>query len=164
MARRTLGNSAHFRGTLGWAVRMNFYTYALVAVGGAMGTMVRCFISSVALPISKNLPWGTILINILGSFVIGFFGTLTLSHGRFPLSENARLFVMVGFCGGFTTFSSFSLQTLDLLRGGAVGRAMTNILISVALCLCAVAVGHILASHLNGGAAQIAQVSAEKEA
>lgn len=143
---------------------MSFYTYLLLAVGGALGTMARYFVSSAALPFSKNLPWGTILINIIGSFVIGFFGTLTLAHGRFPLSENARLFVMVGICGGFTTFSSFSLQTLDLLQRGAVGRALTNILLSVVLCLCAVAIGHFLASHLNGGAAQIAQTHLEEEA
>lgn len=143
---------------------MNFSTYALVAAGGAIGTLARYYISSLALPISKSLPWGTIIINIVGSFVIGFFGTLTLAHGRFPLSENARLFVMVGFCGGFTTFSSFSLQTLDLLRGGAIGRALINIGFSVMVCLCAVALGHVLASHLNGGASQIAQISIEEEA
>lgn len=143
---------------------MRFQTYALLAGGGALGTMARYGLSSAALPLSKNLPWGTILINIVGSFVIGFFGTLTLAHGRYPLSENARLFVMVGFCGGFTTFSSFSLQTLDLLRGGAMGRAIANILLSVTLCVCAVALGHFLASHLNGGAAQIAQIRIEEEA
>lgn len=143
---------------------MDFYRYALLALGGAIGTMARYGVSTLALPISKDLPWGTILINAVGSFVIGFFGTLTLSHGRFPLSENARLFVMVGFCGGFTTFSSFSLQTLDLLRGGAIGRGLFNILISVAICLCAVAAGHTLASHFNSGNPQIAQISIEEEA
>lgn len=143
---------------------MNFSTYLLLALGGALGTLARYGISSAAGPLSKTLPWGTIVINILGSFVIGFFGTLTLAHGRYPVSENVRLFVMVGFCGGFTTFSSFSLQTLDLLRGGAIGRGIINILLSVALCLCAVAAGHLIASHLNGGAAQVAQIGMEEEA
>ena len=142
---------------------MNFASYALVAAGGAVGTMARYGLSLLAVPLSKNLPWGTIFINIAGSFVIGFFGTLTLPQGRFPLPENARLFVMAGFCGGFTTFSSFSLQTLDLLRGGAVGRALVNIFVSVALCLCAVALGHALASHWNG-TPQTVRVSAEKDA
>ncbi len=141
-----------------------FYTYALVAAGGAIGTIARYFFSAAALPISRNLPWGTILINIAGSFIIGFFGTLTLAHGRFPLPENARLFVIVGFCGGFTTFSSFSLQTLDLLRSGAFGRATVNVLFSVALCLCAVAAGHFIASHFNAGATQITQARTEEEA
>jgi CrcB protein len=143
---------------------MNFSLYALLAAGGALGTMARYFVSA-ALPMSKNhLSWGTILINIAGSFVIGFFGTLTLAHGRYPLSENMRLFIMVGFCGGFTTFSSFSLQTFDLLRGGQVARGLINIFLSVALCLCAVAVGHMIAAHFNGGAAQIAQIPMEEEA
>ncbi len=143
---------------------MDLYRYALLALGGAIGTMARYGVTVLAQPISNNMPWNTILINTLGSFVIGFFGTLTLSHGRFPLSENARLFVMVGFCGGFTTFSSFSLQTLDLLRGGAIGRGMLNILISVIICLCAVAAGYGLASHFNGGVPQIAQIGIEEEA
>jgi len=141
-----------------------FYTYALLALGGALGTMARYAVSVAMLPLSRSLPWGTISINIAGSFVIGLFGTLTLAHGRYPLPENARLFVLVGFCGGFTTFSAFSLQTLDLLRGGAVGRAMLNVLLSVALCLCAVAAGHFIAAHLNGGAVQTARNRAEEEA
>ena len=138
--------------------------YLLLAAGGALGTLARYGIGVWAAPISQNLPWGTIIINIAGSFVIGFFGTLTLAHGRYPVSETIRLFVMVGFCGGFTTFSSFSLQTLELLRGDAIGRAMTNILVSVTLCICAVAAGHALASRLNGGAVAIAQTQAEDEA
>ena len=143
---------------------MNFSTYLLLALGGALGTLARYGVVSAAAALPKTLPWGTIGVNIAGSFVIGFFGTLTLAHGRYPLSENMRLFVMVGFCGGFTTFSSVSLQTLDLLRNGAIGRGLVNILLSVALCLCAVAAGHFLAAHLNGGAGQIAQLAMEEEA
>lgn len=85
------------------------------------------------------------LINVLGAFVIGFFGTYTLAGNRFAVGENTRLFVMVGLCGGFTTFSSFSLQTFDLLRSGAWGKAFFNVLLSVVLCLGAVAAGHLLA-------------------
>lgn len=144
--------------------RLDFTTVALIALGGALGTLGRYFVSVAALPISQTLPWGTILINIAGSFVIGFFGTLTLAHGRFPAPESARLFILVGFCGGFTTFSSFSLQTLDLLRGGAMGRALMNIGISVVLCLVAVAIGHTLAAQLNGGATQISQLPIEEDA
>ena len=143
---------------------MGLSTYLLLALGGALGTLARFGLGIAASSFSQNLPWGTIIINVAGSFVIGFFGTLTLAHGRFPVSENIRLFVMVGFCGGFTTFSSFSLQTLELLRGGAVARAFVNMALSVALCLCAVTVGHALASRLNGGAVQIVQIEAEEEA
>jgi len=142
---------------------MSFTTCLVVILGGAIGTLGRYLISVWALPISRELPWGTILINITGSFVIGFFGTLTLAHGRFPVSENMRLFVMVGICGGYTTFSSFSLQTLDLIRSGAVMRATVNIIASVALCVGAVAIGHLIAAHFNRGAPQIAQAAIEEE-
>ena len=88
---------------------MSFTTCLYVMIGGAIGSLARYLVSLWALPVSRDLPWGTIGINILGSFIIGFFGTLTLAQGRFPVSENMRLFVMVGVCGGFTPFSSFSL-------------------------------------------------------
>jgi len=142
---------------------MTFWSCLIVMAGGALGTLARYVIASLALPISDKLPWGTIAINITGSFLIGFFGTLTLALGRHPLPENARLFVMVGFCGGYTTFSSFSLQTLDLLRTGAIGRASFNIAASVILCIAAVAAGHFLAAHFNGGARDIAQIAIEEE-
>jgi CrcB protein len=136
----------------------------LVALGGALGSTARYWIALWALPISRGLPWGTILINIAGSFAIGLFGTLTLAHGRYPVPESARLFFMVGICGGFTTFSSFSLQTLDLLRAGAPGRALANAALSLLLCLGAVALGHAAGAALNGGAVQVAQTQAEEDA
>jgi fluoride exporter len=142
---------------------MSFVTCLVVMIGGALGTLARYVISVLALPISRQLPWGTIFINVTGSFVIGLFGTLTLAHGRYPASENVRLFVMIGFCGGYTTFSSFSLQTLDLLRSGAIVRATLNIAVSVALCVAAVALGHLAAAHFNNGATQIVQLSIEEE-
>jgi CrcB protein len=143
---------------------MNYSTCLLIAAGGAIGTLGRYLLSVVALPISRHLPWGTILINVSGSFVIGFFGTLTLATGKFPVSENIRLFVMVGLCGGFTTFSAFSLQTLDLIRGGSLMRAGANILLSLVLCIGAVAVGHAAAAYFNEGAREIAQITIEEEA
>ena len=143
---------------------MSLGTVLLIALGGALGTIARYLVALAALPLSQTLPWGTIVINIVGSFIIGFFGTLTLAHGRFPLPEPARLFVMVGFCGGFTTFSSFSLQTLDLLRTDQLGRAFVNVAVSVLLCLGAVALGHWFASSINGGKTAIAQVHVEEEA
>jgi CrcB protein len=143
---------------------MNFTTCLIVMFGGALGTLARYAVSVLAAPISRQLPLGTILINISGSFVIGLFGTLTLAHGRFPVSENIRLFVMVGLCGGYTTFSSFSLQTLDLLRAGLVARAGVNIAASVIFCVAAVALGHLAAAQLNGGATSIAQFRVEEDA
>jgi len=121
--------------------------YLWVTVGSALGGLLRYVLTRLTLAISADFPYGTILINVLGSFVIGYVGALTLQSGRYAVSDNLRLFVMVGICGGFTTFSSFSLQTFDLLRAGAWGRAMANIVVSVVLCLAAVAVGHLLGQH-----------------
>jgi fluoride exporter len=122
-------------------------SYLWVTVGSALGGLLRYAITRMTLSISSGVPYGTILINVLGSFVIGYFGTLTLQSGKYAVSDNGRLFVMVGICGGFTTFSSFSLQTFDLVRSGAWGKALANIVLSVVLCLTAVAVGHRLAQH-----------------
>ena len=143
---------------------MTLVTCIYVMIGGALGSLARYAISAWTLPISRDLPWGTIGINIVGSFIIGFFGTLTLAAGRFPVSENARLLVMVGICGGFTTFSSFSLQTLDLIRSGAMARASVNMVASVVLCVAAVALGHYIAAQLNQHEAQVAQIPIEEEA
>jgi CrcB protein len=115
------------------------------------------------MPISRAMPWGTVGINIAGSFLIAFFGTLTLASGRYPASESMRMFVMVGICGGFTTFSSFSLQSFDLIRAGAWNRALLNIGASVLLCLASVALGHALAAHWNGNARQVTQNMIEEE-
>jgi len=134
-----------------------------IALGGAIGSVARYWLALWTLPLSRDLPWGTIGINVAGSFLIGFFSTLTLESGRHPAPEWLRLFVMVGICGGFTTFSSFSLQTLDLMRGGEFKRAVANIGLSVFLCLASVAAGHGLAARLNGQAPQIAQNIVEEE-
>src|SRR5271170_5803768 len=117
-------------------------SYLWVTVGSALGGLLRYAITRLTISISTGIPYGTILINVAGSFVIGYFGTLTLQTGKFSTSDNLRLFVMVGICGGFTTFSSFSLQTFDLLRAGSWGRALANVVLSVVLCLAAVAAGH----------------------
>ncbi len=119
--------------------------YLWVLLGSAIGGLLRYLVGLWTVPISGTFPTGTLIINIIGSFVIGFFGTLTLHGGRHPASDNLRLFVMVGLCGGFTTFSSFSLQTFDLLRSGHWGRALTYVALSSTLGLAAVAVGHYAA-------------------
>jgi CrcB protein len=142
---------------------MSFISCLWVVLGGAIGTFGRYAISTLALPISRGFPWGTIIINVTGCAVIGFFGTLTLAHGRFPVSDNLRLFVMVGICGGYTTFSAFSLQTLDLMRSGAMLRAALNVAVSVVLCMLAVWAGHLVAAQLNGDASPIAQAAIEEE-
>jgi CrcB protein len=119
--------------------------YVWVMVGSALGGVLRYTLTRLTLSVSAGFPFGTVTINVLGSFVIGYFGTLTLQSGRYAVSDNLRLFVMVGICGGFTTFSSFSLQTFDLMRSGAWGRAAANVVVSVVLCVAAVGAGHMLA-------------------
>lgn len=120
--------------------------YILVALGGAIGSAARLWLSSyVAVLTRLAFPWGTILVNVVGSLIIGFFGTFTGPDGRLPASLGVRAFVMVGICGGFTTFSAFSLQTLDLAREGQMLQAGVNIVLSLVLCLAAVALGHWLA-------------------
>jgi len=136
-------------------------SYLWVTIGSALGGVLRYAITRLTLTYSVGFPFGTILINVLGSFVIGYFGTLTLQSGRYPVSDNLRLFVMVGICGGFTTFSSFSLQTFDLMRSGAWGRALANVLLSVILCVAAVAAGHLLA-HRAVPSQAIAETASEE--
>jgi CrcB protein len=135
--------------------------YLVVTIGSAIGGLLRFAITRAIPTASSGFPYGTVLINVIGSFVIGFFGTLTLQTGKYAASDNLRLFVMIGVCGGFTTFSSFSLQTFTLLQSGGWGRALANVLLSVALCLGAVALGHRLAQHWVQSAA-IVETSEEE--
>jgi CrcB protein len=124
--------------------------YLYVAVGGALGSMARFWLANtMAVLTGTEFPYGTLLINVIGSFVISFFGMLTGTSQRFAVPYEARIFVTVGLCGGFTTFSSFSLQTMELLRTGQPGRAGIYIAASVILCLSACALGFASASALN---------------
>ena len=133
------------------------WTYGLVACGGALGTVLRFWLagfvadrSNGALPWGQSFPWGTLLINISGSLAIGFFSTLTEPGvGRWLVSTPGRQFFMIGICGGFTTFSSFSRDTLNLARNGDWLKVGTNVIGSVALCLFAVWLGHVLAQAIN---------------
>jgi CrcB protein len=124
--------------------------YIWVALGGALGTTARYWLSGVvARSFGETFPWGTLIINVTGSFVIGFFGALTGPDGRLFVGSTARQFVMIGMCGGYTTFSSFSLQTLNLMNDGEWLRAGANIGMSVVLCMIAVWAGVILAASIN---------------
>jgi CrcB protein len=125
-------------------------SYIWVAIGGALGTTGRYWLSGlVARLVGETFPWGTLLINVTGSFIIGFFATFTGPDGRVFVGSTACQFVMIGMCGGYTTFSSFSLQTLSLMNDGEWFRAGGNIGLSVALCLIAVWGGSMLASTIN---------------
>lgn len=126
------------------------YQYLLIALGSALGGVGRFWLSGqVAERFGESFPWGTVLVNISGCLVIGLFASLTAPDGRWFVPGVWRQFFMIGVCGGYTTFSSFSLQTLSLAMGGEWLAAALNIILSVMLCLLAVWVGHALAMAIN---------------
>jgi len=123
--------------------------YAAIMIGGALGSAARFAISVwLAARVGESFPWGTFAVNIIGSFVIGFFMALTGPDGALMVSPVIRAFVAIGILGGFTTFSSFSLQTISLLQDGQWLWAAGNVLLSVTLCLLATAGGIALANIL----------------
>jgi fluoride exporter len=124
--------------------------YVWIAIGSALGGVARYWCSGVAArTIGETFPWGTLIVNVVGSFIIGFFATLTGPDGRVFASSAARQFVMIGICGGYTTFSSFSIQTLNLVQDGEWLQAGGNIVGSVVLCLIAVWAGYVAAVAIN---------------
>ena len=126
--------------------------YVLIAIGSALGGMGRYFVSGVVTTLTGGtFPYGTMLVNISGCLVIGFFATLTGPDGRWLLGTPARQFVMIGLCGGYTTFSSFSLETLYLARAGEWMSATANAAGSVILCILSVWIGYIAATAFNRG-------------
>ena len=126
------------------------FSYLVIAIGGALGSVARFWLSgTVAQRFGETFPAGTFLVNISGSLVIGFFAGLTGPDGRFLVNPTIRQFFMMGLCGGYTTFSSFSLQTLILARDGEFLFAALNIASSLILGLLAVWLGDYLAMHLN---------------
>lgn len=125
-------------------------SYFWVSLGGANGSAGRFWISGlVAARYGHTFPFGTLAVNVTGSFIIGLFAALTAPDGRFLASPLFREFFMIGICGGYTTFSSFSLQTLSLAQDGEWLRASANAVASFALCLVAVCFGHFSVSMIN---------------
>lgn len=121
-----------------------------VALGSAIGGILRAMTSWAALAIAgPGFPWGTLAVNVVGSFVIGFYSTLSAPDGRLFASARQRQFVMTGICGGFTTFSVFSLETLQLVQAGRIVAAGANLAVSIISWLAAVWLGHRLAVRLN---------------
>lgn len=126
------------------------FAYLWVAIGGALGSVMRFWMSgAIAARFGETFPVGTLIVNILGSLLIGFAAGLNAPDGRWIISPAIRQFLMIGFCGGYTTFSSFSLQTLKLMQDREWLYAGGNILLSVALCLIGVWLGFLLATTIN---------------
>jgi CrcB protein len=122
----------------------------LVFLGGGLGSLARWWASGLMARLAgETFPLGTLFVNVTGSFAIGFFGTLTGTEGRWFVGAPGRTFFMTGICGGYTTFSSFSLQTLTLVRDEEWLYAGANVILNVILCLFAVWLGHIAAASLH---------------
>lgn len=124
--------------------------YISVAAGSALGALAR-YLCSVALLslLGPGFPWGTLAVNVLGSFLIGLYATVTAPDGRMMAGLEQRAFVITGFCGGFTTFSIFSLEMLLLVERHAFGLAGLYVTASLALWLGAVWVGYRTGARLN---------------
>jgi CrcB protein len=124
--------------------------YAAVAAGSALGALARylCSVAAVAL-LGPAFPWGTLTVNVLGSFLIGLYASLSEPDGRLLASPAQRQFVMAGFCGGFTTFSIFSLETLLLVDRQEFDLAAIYVTVSVALWLASVWIGYRIGSKMN---------------
>ena len=121
--------------------------YGLVALGGALGSVARAAGTLLVLRLSgPGVPWGTVAINVAGSFAIGVLAVVLGPSFRADWAAGARAFLIIGVCGGFTTFSSFSLQTVELARQGRAVAAVGNVAVSVAVCLAATMLGMLLAA------------------
>ncbi len=125
--------------------------YLVIALGGALGSMLRFGLGGlIDASVQRTVfPWGTIVVNITGCFIIGLVATLSAPEGRMILSPLTRAFITIGILGGYTTFSSFTLQTLTLAQDRQWAGAVANVLISVVLCLAGVWLGASVAGWLN---------------
>jgi CrcB protein len=122
--------------------------YGYIAAGSVIGGVAR-YLASLIIQLGPGFPWATLFVNVTGSFIIGFYSALSGPDGRLFASARQRQFVMTGFCGGYTTFSTFSLETFRLLQADMTGTAFTNIAVSVVTWLVTVWLGYALASRLN---------------
>ena len=122
--------------------------YLLIALGGAGGSVLRYLVGgAIQRSSSSGFPIGTMVVNVTGCFLIGI---LVRQFLNMQLSNDLRALLVVGFCGGFTTFSTFSAETLALIEGGEYARAIAYVLLSVTLCLLATLAGMTAIQLING--------------
>jgi len=119
-----------------------------IAAGGAVGALLRFWFSSGAhYLMGKGFPYGTLLVNVVGSFIIGAVYVFMVERGE--LSEDWRAFLVIGLLGAFTTFSTFSFETINLIETGEMLKAGLNVLISIGLCFGACWFAMLLARQTN---------------
>ena len=118
-----------------------------IAVGGAVGSLLRFWLSSGVYALAgRGFPWGTMAVNLLGSFLIGFLSVFMLE--RVSVGPEVRAGITIGLLGGFTTFSTFSMETINLIEQGDLLKAMLNIVVSVIACVAAAWIGLLLARQI----------------
>ena len=124
--------------------------YVWVFLGGGLGSLLRFLVSGlVDQRIGETFPWGTLAVNVSGCFLIGLLAAGLGPESRWLAPPAARTFLMIGLCGGYTTFSAFSLQTLAQVQGGEWQRAAVHVALSLVGCLLAVWAGHWVAASLS---------------
>ncbi len=127
--------------------------YLAVGAGSAFGALARYLLSLGMLSLlGPAFPWGTLAANTAGSFVMGLYVAVSEPGCRFAAAQATRVFVVAGFCGGFTTFSIFSLETLALARAGTPGLAGLYVGVSLGLWMLAVWLGHCLGARIDASA------------
>jgi CrcB protein len=119
---------------------MTFYNVLAVGLGGFLGSILR-YLSALTIDeyLQKNFAYGTLAVNTVGSFILGILVGIMLKRVEF--SENIRLFIGVGFCGGFTTFSTFALENVNFINGKQAGNVLLYIGVSVIVGILAVLAG-----------------------
>ena len=118
-----------------------------IAAGGALGALLRYWTSlAVHSRLGSGFPYGTLMVNVLGSLLMGFLYIWLIE--RIAAGATLRAFLLIGVLGAFTTFSTFSMETLNLVEGGQLGKALLNIVVSVTVCITAAALGIIAARQL----------------
>lgn len=121
-----------------------------IALGSGLGGVCRHLLNlAVTSKAGNTFPWGTLIANASGSLLIGVLAALSLSSERLTVGQGAHAFAVIGFCGGYTTFSSFSLQSLQLLKTGQYTAALGNVIGSVAISIAFTAFGFLLGKSLT---------------
>lgn len=150
MARGASQKARRRRAARSRVIRRTAPLYLAVGLGSVIGGTARWLVAELAHGwLGAGFPWGTLFVNVTGSLLIGFYAALAGPDGRLLVGPRQRHFVMTGICGGYTTFSIFSLETVQLLQAHRFEAAGLNVGLSVIAWLGAVWAGYALAMRIN---------------